>query len=142
MSKKIGGSKFKRQSNHIRIHYEWFDSPAYRSLSLTARCLLNEFLYVYRPSRNGHLVVSVETAAKRLNKSEETCRNAYYELMETGFLVLSEEARYINGRAREFRLTIYPSNNGREPTDDWQQWTPDNPIMRIKRPKKKIRIHP
>jgi hypothetical protein len=132
MASKLNQSHFKRDSSFFQVHADWFDSTAYRNLSLTARCLLEEFMFVYLPGRNGHLVLSVEQAAVRLNTSEETARKAYHELMEKGFLVLSEEANYLNGRAREFRLTVFPSNNGREPSDDWKNWSPDNPIVKLK----------
>lgn len=138
MSARIRKSQYKRAGYYFQVHSEWFESPAYRSLSLTARCLLNEFLNVYRPGRNGHLVLSVETACERLKISEGTAREAFHDLMERGFIILSEDANHLNGRAREFRLTILPTNNGREPTDDWRRWSPDAPLVRFRKSKRRI----
>ena len=136
MGKPINSKHSKRDCRYFQVYEEWFESPAYRSFNPTARCLLDEFCNIYRPGRNGSLVLSNEVAAKRLNLSVETTRKAFHDLMETGFLVPNEDAQYLNGRAREFRLTIFPSNNGREPTDDWKLWSLDNPVMRFKRRKK------
>src|SRR5690606_32045043 len=102
----------------------WLKSPAYRSLSCTARCLLEEFQRIYRPGRNGRLSISVNRACELLGvKSDNTARSAYRELEETGFLTLTADACHAAGRAREYRLTIHECN-GRAPTDDWKCWSP------------------
>lgn len=132
MAQKIRAKEFARPGYFFPVHTEWFESPAFRSLSLAARCLLAEFLNIYRPSRNGHLVLPVEQACKRLKISEGTASRAFNDLMEKGFLVLSEDADHLNGRAREFRITILPTNNSREPTDDWRRWSPDKPLVHLR----------
>lgn len=100
-----------------------FDSPAYRDLSLSARVLLDEFMHLYRPDRNGTLSISTKNAAKRLNCAEKTAMKAFPELVEHGFLALTEGHYWQQRKAREWRLTFEPCH-GREPTDEWKEWTP------------------
>jgi len=101
-----------------------FDSPAYRDLSLAARALLDEFTHIYRPERNGALSISTKNAARQLNCNERTAIKAFQELIEHGFLMLTEGHYWQQRKAREWRLTFEPCNN-REPTDEWEQWTPE-----------------
>ncbi len=122
----------RQDQRHIRLYREEYESPAFRSLSPAARALLLEFLMVCVPSRNGRLVLPVARAAKRLGVSENTVRKAYDDLLEKGFIAIREEAQWQNGRAREYRLT-FEQSNGREPTDEWRDWTPDRPIWRSRR---------
>ena len=125
-------NQFKRPGRYVIRHSQWIESDAYRTLSLTARCLLEEFQFVYLPRRNGRIRLPVSTAAERLAVCENTARRAFDELLERGFITITEEADWINGQAREFRLTIEPCN-GREPTDEWRNWTPETPECRITR---------
>lgn len=104
-----------------------FESPAYRDLSLTSRGLLDEFMHIYRPERNGTLSISTMKAAKQLNCNERTAIKAFYELVEHGFLMLTEGHYWQQRKAREWRLTFEPCNN-REPTDEWERWTPEKPF--------------
>ena len=115
-----------------------FDSPAYRDLSLVARALLDEFIHIYRPERNGTLSISVKNAAKRLNCNERTAIKAFRELMTHGFIVLIEGHYWQQRKAREWRLTFEPCN-GREPTDDWEHWTLESPLNPPA--KKNLRLH-
>ena len=117
-------------------HEEWLATVSYRSLSTDARCLLEEFQRIYRPSRNGTLSISNSRACELLGVSENTARNAFRQLEARGFLALTHEACYMAGKATEYRLTI-ESYNGREPTDEWRDWEPDRPILTIGRPRKK-----
>ncbi|NCC61229.1 MAG: hypothetical protein EOM12_09855 [Verrucomicrobiae bacterium] len=111
---------FRRQGNFITFWHSVYDSPAFQSLSLRARCLLFEFQYRFTPTRNGRIVMSVETAMERLNvKSYRTMQKAFEELQAKGFIVMNLDSDHTKGRAREWRLTYEPSN-GREPTDEWK----------------------
>lgn len=129
-------STFRRDGFFIQRHDEWLDSPAYRSLSTNARCHLEEFRRIHKPSRNGKLSVSNSNACILLGISENTARNAFRQLEERGFLTLTRDASYVAGKATEYRLTIEPYN-GREPSDDWRDWEPDRPILTIGRGAKK-----
>ena len=99
-----------------------FESPQYRTLSLKARCLLDELQNIHRPGRNGRIVLSYETAARNLGVTYNTVSKAFLELQQTGFISLNLDADHRIGRAREWRLTYEPCN-GREPTDDWKYET-------------------
>lgn len=124
MGSKSRARQHKRPGQYIRKWADWFDSPAYRSLNCTARCLLEEFQILYRPDRTG-IVLPVARAASRLGVCENTVRQAFADLRERGFIALVEDASYIAGRARTYRLTIEPLD-GREPTDEWRDWQEGN----------------
>jgi len=110
------------------------ESPAYRNLSTNARCLLDELLILYRPKRNGEIGLDVRTAAKRLGVSTNTTMDAFDALTNHGFLVESEEAAYLQQKARTWRLTFLEAHN-QQPTDDWKTWAPGNPVRISSRPK-------
>lgn len=79
------------------------------------------------PSRNGRIVLSVETAAQKLGVALGTVRPAFRELEKHGFIECRLGADWPNGRAREWRLT-YEGCNGREPTDEWVIWEGENKV--------------
>jgi hypothetical protein len=114
--------KFKHPNGFIGLPRHVFESLAYRSLSLKARCLLDEFQNLYRPNRNGRIVLPIEIAAERLGVAENTVRRAFDELQNKGFIIRTMDGDWSKGRAREWRLTYEPCNNGREPTDEWRLW--------------------
>lgn len=62
-------------------------SPAYRSLSATARALLVELMSMYNGSNNGELYLSQRDAAERLNiRSHGTVAKYFRELEAKGFI--------------------------------------------------------
>lgn len=117
--------QFKHPGGIIGLPKRVFDSHAYADLSLTARCLLDELQRIHMPSINGRISLSVFNASKRLKQSQNTVRPAFKELEEHGFIERSLDADWLNGKAREWRLT-YEKCQGREPTDEWQNWEPKN----------------
>lgn len=131
---------FKRAGRFIQRHVEWLESPAYRAMSCSARCLLEEFQRVYFGYNNGQLSISNAKARQLLGISEHPVREAFRDLEEHGFIALRAEADYRAGMVREYRLTFEPMN-GREPKDEWKHWSPGNPVVRRRRPKK-IRLAP
>ena len=124
------------KTRYIKIEADWFESPAYRDLTLTARCLLTEFLNVYRPSRNGKLSISTRNAAVRLSVTENTCIKAFRDLVEHGFLILTNHENWIQGKAREFELTVRPVN-GRVQKDSWKEWEFGKPVSVLPQRKKR-----
>jgi len=114
----------KRPNGYIHKWEQILSSPAYRDLKPAARCLLEEFQRIYRPGRNGKLSISTKRAAELINISEPTASKAFYELVEHGFLVLTEGHLWQERRAREWRLTFELGANNREPTDEWMDWKP------------------
>lgn len=105
----------------IQKRAEVLESPAYRALKPLARCLLEEFLIINRPGRNGNLSISTLNAAKRLNVTENTAMKAFIELQKHGFLELTNIHCWQKRRAREFAITFLPVNKS-EPTDKWRNW--------------------
>lgn len=137
--KRVAKRKLKRPAVNgyafIQKDAEWLESPAYRALRPLARCLLDEFLIIYRESRNGDLTLSTRAAAQRLGVSENTVLPAFDQLVEHGFLEMTRGEVWVERKAREWRLTIMPSQ-GQEPTDDWRRWAPGNPVRLTRRSRK------
>ena len=118
-------AQYKRNGGFVRRYHDMLGSPAYRDLRPAARCLLEEFQRIYRPSRNGFLSISTRDAAKLLKVSEPTAQKAFYDLASHGFIKLEEGHYWQQGKAREWRLTFEPFE-GSEPTDDWRFWKPNS----------------
>lgn len=123
-------NSIKRDGGFFPVCREWFNSEAYRDLSLLARCLLMEFQNLHYNGRNGRLSISVENAAHRLNVTQKTARAPFHELAEHGFIDLTKGYFWQERIAREWRLTFYACN-GREPTDEWRFWKPGQPVVEI-----------
>ena len=128
MGKPLG--KTKKKCRFIQKESDWFDSDAYRDLNCTARCLIDEFLNIYRPNRNGQLSISTRKAAKLLSVSENTAIKAFRDLVEHGFLILSNHHCWTQGKAREYELTVR-EEDGRTAKNSWQIWKPGNPVTKL-----------
>lgn len=122
----------KRKGYFFKVWAEWFDSPAYRDLSMPARCLLLEFHFIYRPSRNGSLSISIQTAMERLGCAKQTAQNAFRELAAHGFIKLRKGELWQERKAREWSLTIERVGLS-EPADDWAHWEPGKIIQSLPR---------
>ena len=123
-------AKTRAKIRYIKLEADWFESPAFRDLTMTARCLLIEFLNVYRPGRNGELSISTRKASARLSVSENTAIKAYRALSEHGFLILTNHENWIQGKAREFELTIRPVGI-RVAKDSWRKWEPGKAVFEL-----------
>jgi DNA-binding transcriptional MocR family regulator len=76
----------KRGEPYVR-HFRWqLNCPAWKSLSMTARCLEMELKALYNGINNGDLFLSVREAAKRLGVANNTAGKAFKELEERGFI--------------------------------------------------------
>jgi len=127
--------KTRTKVRFLTIEADWFESPAYRNLSMTARNLLTEFLNIYRPGRNGKLSISTRNASERLSVSENTCIKAFGELVEHGFLILTNHENWIQGKARQFELTVRKTDN-RVQIDSWKNWELGRPVSKLPERKK------
>ncbi|HRK98669.1 MAG TPA: hypothetical protein PLE43_09375 [Alphaproteobacteria bacterium] len=116
--KKSFHSHYKHEGGFVGLPRRVFKSEQYKNLGMTARCLLDELQHKHTGSNNGRIIFSVEMAMKNLGISYNTAKNAFKELEHRGFIERSLDANYMNGQAREWRLTYEPCY-GREPTDDW-----------------------
>ncbi|MGO1461776.1 MAG: hypothetical protein ACTHYN_05895 [Marinobacter sp.] len=128
----------KRKGYWFKVWSEWFESAAYRDLSMPARCLLLEFHSIYRPQRNGQLSISVQNAMERLGCAKQTAQDAFRELTEHGFIRLTNDELWQERKAREWSLTIERVNN-HEPTDDWKRWKPGRPVFTLPRKRSQLR---
>jgi len=121
-----------RGGRYITRCHDMLKSDAYRDLSLTARCLLEEFQIAYNGSNNGSLSISTKNASRLLKVSEPTAIKAFRELVEHGFIKLTEHHYWQQQRAREFRLT-FEKHNGREASNEWLLWSEDCPVAELKK---------
>jgi len=96
-------------------------SPAYRDLSLMARCMMLELQDVWSPA-NPVVHYSTRRAAESLSVSVAGASRAFKELRDHGFVKTAEESDWLNGKARVYALTWLP-NGSREPTNEWQAWS-------------------
>jgi hypothetical protein len=132
MSKRKSEPLLNRPGGFVAVYREWFNSEAYRDLTLLARCLLAEIHNLKVPGRNGHIGFSVAKAAERLKVTPKTVRPAFHELAEHGFIVLTngDDDYWKERLAREWRLTFERRGNS-EPTDDWCRWRKGQPVVKI-----------
>jgi hypothetical protein len=128
-------TRTKKKSRFLKIECEWFNSSAFRDLTPVAVCLLLEFLNVYYPSRNGRLSISTRDASKKIGVSENTCIKAFHDLVEHGFLILTNHHNWTQGKAREFELTVKPLE-GRVAKNSWNRWEPGKPVGELPKRKK------
>lgn len=112
--------KYKHEGGFVGLPRRVFKSAEYKALSCTARCILDELQHKYVGNNNGRIVFSVERGMKNLGLSYNTISKAFKELEASGFIERSLDANYLNGQAREWRLT-YEQCYGREPTDEWKK---------------------
>jgi hypothetical protein len=83
------------------------DSPAYISLSLSARAALVEVTRGYNGQNNGRIVLSVRDLAQRMNCHRDTAARALQKLVEKGFIEPRVKGAFSVKfqRATEWRLT-------------------------------------
>ena len=114
-------SLVQRSGGFVPVYYDLMDSPAYKSLSPKARCLMLELHRLEYPNRNGHIVMSEQQAAIALGCAKNTASKAFEELIDRRFIKKSQEGNWYLKKATEWTLTFLKVN-GREPTDDWKDW--------------------
>jgi hypothetical protein len=125
----MGNRAGAKDAAHVRLHHWWMESEAYRDLKPVSRCLLHELMRLAGRDKNGRVSLGRRRAAPLLRVNPDTVTSAYEELVEHGFIQLSREEEWQQGKEREWRVTILPCN-GHEPTHDWQQWQPGQPVRK------------
>lgn len=111
-----------RDGGYIQVPNVVIESAAYRSLSLPARALLTELLYIYRPHRQGRICLEVRRAAELMGVHKDTASKAFRQLEDRGFIRERREAFYPARQAREWRITFLPDAAGHQPTDEWKRY--------------------
>ena len=117
---RVKAKTYRRPGGVIALPRDMISSPQYKALSPAARALIVELQAMWKPGTKAvHL--SARRAGKLLGVSKDTGARALRELVEAQFIVVAEESDWLNGRAREYRLTWQPPDGlQREPTDEWR----------------------
>lgn len=115
---KRGEPKWKK--GVIALPREMIESPAYRDLPCTARCLIVELQNVWNPTKNTAVHFSNRRAQAALKVGPDTASKAFHSLLDSGFIKLSKESDLIQRKAAEYRLT-WLKFNGCEPTNEWRK---------------------
>ena len=121
----------RREAVHGRF-YRWeTDSPAYRSLSPPARCLLHELKALYNGRNNGGLFMSVREAARRVGIGKTLAAKCFRELIDRGFIKIARQGAFNvkaasrRGDATAWLLTEYPpGDSDGAGSRDFMRWRP------------------
>ena len=111
----------RRKEYFVQLTGAVLKSPAYRNLKPPARALLIEFMWIYRPSRNGRLTIDTVTAQALINSSEKVTDRAFYELSEHGFIKLIKHHSWTAKKGREWAITFHKVNE-HEATNNYLNW--------------------
>lgn len=103
------------------------ESEAYRTLTLIGRAILIEMVARMDGYNNGAIHVSYAELAHRLGRQNQAVIGpAIADLMQRGFIALSEESIWQERKAREYRLTFVNTTDsiGRpiKATNDYLDW--------------------
>ena len=118
-------------SRHVRL-YRWeLESPAWRSLTPPARCLLVELKALYNGSNNGQLFLSVREAARRVGIGKTLAAKGFRDLLDRGFIQIAKagafntKAASRRGDATAWLLTEFPPGDGMGVgSKDFMRWQP------------------
>lgn len=130
MAKVNATGRSTHEGKHIR-DYEWMlASPAYRSLSCVARCILQELKRLYNGSNNGDLFLGVRNAGERVHAHKDTAGRAFRELEERGFIRprIKSGFNWKRGQATTWILAEFEFA-GQLPTKDFMRWQPPAEIQ-------------
>jgi hypothetical protein len=121
------GRSKRKLSSFIAIERYIFECPAFRSLSLVARCAFIEVGNLYDGTNNGRIALSARTLADRLPVSRATATRGLNELVDKGFIepVRAGGFNIKSGvkRATEWRLTNYRCDvTGERPLKPFMRW--------------------
>ncbi len=112
----------------VQLWYWELDCPAYRHLSVYGRALLIEFRIKHNGSNNGTIAMSVRDAAKLINCSKDRADQALKELVEKGWIRLTQKGSFGCKRrlASEWRITNWPVGLGVDTpaTKEFMKWRP------------------
>ena len=126
MAKVDTTGRTKGEPRHVRL-YEWeLASPAFRSLSCAARCLLLELKRRYIGTNNGYFPLSVREAADLLNRSRSKVQGVFAELQTKGFIRPRQKGSFdLKIRhSTDWILAEYPFG-AKAATKEFMSWRPD-----------------
>jgi len=112
------------------ILYEFWESPAWRSLSPAAVKVWCELRTRYKRFNNDRLQLPLSYASKGLGLGRSTVARALAELEEKGFIEKLKQGEFFGHQAALYRLTSEPvvDQNDRliqGATNDWKSWRPN-----------------
>ncbi|MFC1456395.1 hypothetical protein ACETIH_06595 [Microvirga arabica] len=103
-------------------------SPAWRTLSTTARSVYLELSLLYNGSNNGRIALSARDAAERVRCSKNTAARAFLELEQKGFIRCLQRGHFDrkSRHAAEYCLTLHACNRtGERASKRFMSWRPD-----------------
>lgn len=114
---------------HVRLYHRMLKTPAWRSLSATARAIYLEIEQRYGGigSNNGRIVYSVRMASEAVHIGKDTAARALVELQQRGFLKATKRGAFSlkTRHASEWMLTAHVSDiSSHAATKDYEQWQP------------------
>ena len=114
-------------SRFVMLEHYLLNSPAWRSLSLSARCAFIEICRLYSPGNNGRLAVSGRMLADALSVSRQTATRTLDDLVSHGFIEGVKPGGFNMkagvGRASEWRLTLHKCDvTGAKPSRAFMRW--------------------
>ena len=106
---------------YVALPYNMLRSVAWRSLSGSAVRVYLELHCRFHGNNNGKLSLSMDEASKLLKIGKSTAKNAFDDLIDKGFLVVTRPGQWLGRQATEYRLTTKQCA-GHRPTNDWKHW--------------------
>ena len=120
-----------RTARFTKLEHRLLTSGAYRSLSLSARCLLVELMMLYNGANNGSLYLGVRDATDRLGLSDKTvCGNAFRELINSNLVTVTKDSHFHmkpqeTSKARCFCVNFLPGPGKRTANLASLDWQPE-----------------
>lgn len=131
--KALPNGRSKGEAKHIRIYWWAFKSPAYRSLSCHARCVLEEMLFLHDGKNNGAIPASIRFLMERVHAGPHQVTRALAELEHKGFITRTRHGSFChktgarNGEATTWCITMLEGSAGEQPTKDFMRWDGSEP---------------
>jgi GNAT superfamily N-acetyltransferase len=121
--------------SHARFYFWEWQSPAFRSLSPAARCLLLELKMLHNGRNNGSLFLSVREAARRVGVGKNLAEKTFAELRDRGFIrpnavgAFNLKAGARCGMATSWVLTEFPVGEAAGAgSRDFMRWRPPSTV--------------
>lgn len=108
----------KKKERFVGIPYGIASSKEFINLSFKARVLLIDLLHQYHGRNNGSQSPCWTLMKKRGWKSSSTLYNAFKELKEAGFVIITRQGMKIRGRATLCAITWYGIDDAKVTYDD------------------------
>ena len=127
MSYQKAKGRSKKGHKHTQLWHSMQDSPAWQSLSLSARCVWLEIMRRFNGFNNGDIPLSCREVSELCHISKGTASKAFKELIKKGFIKVGMYSSFTckYKKSRRWIITHYPHNE-KAPTNDWQDWRPEN----------------